>query len=263
MAAEQLSRQRDGIAERPSLKATAYRNQAVYRRPRWLSTRFGCGPKILLSHSIGAAITYCRARLARAAARLTRWRTGQKRRRTQISRPEQRRVEQRFAGPQPPLEPWEIPLHQCPQCHKSTQILIRWRNELATGFDELINQRFRSCAARRITASQDEQVAELERCIDPRRCHCRFEACLERDRVRMRETPEAIMLFTITRAAEDESETAVKRWALLIWIALNQDINVVWEIEVLFEYPQCPIKELAQSILTFHFQKTSHFRGSR
>ena len=55
------------------------------------------------------------------------------------------------------------------------------------------------------------------------------------------------MLFTITRAAEDESETAVKRWALLIWIALNQDINVVWEIEVLFEYPQCPIKELAQS----------------
>ncbi len=175
MTWEQVSRECDEIAERTALEAATYGDQARYDGLLWglRDRRFACRRKVLLSrstvlataNSVGALFrrlppgfdggSFLHGRefsRARTPARLSRRRGGQEWRRTQTRRLEQRRVEQRFASAQPGFETREIPIRHCPQCHEGTQIVIRWRDELAAGRRELIDQHLGLRAARRIVA---------------------------------------------------------------------------------------------------------------
>ena len=50
----------------------------------------------------------------------------------------------------------------------------------------------------------------------------------------------------------------MERWALLVGVALNGDIDILREIEMLLEQPQRRIEEFAQPILALDLQKAGH-----
>jgi len=81
--------------------------------------------------------------------------------------------------------------------------------------------------------------------------------------VRMAKNAKAVLLLAVAISMESEREPAVQRRPLLVWIALNSNVDIIGEVEVLLEQPQHFVEKIAESIFLVLIQQTDDVGGLR
>jgi hypothetical protein len=162
---------------------------------------------------------------------------------------------------QPSVKSGDVALRHRPQRDEGPQIAFRRRYKFSSGFLELIDEQICFLTTRRFAVSKNKEVAELESAIDARGGHCGFQARLERGCVRMAKNAKAVLLLAVALVVEREREPAMQRWPFLVGIALNSNVDIIGEVEVLLLQPQHFVEKIAEPIFLVLIKQTDDVGG--